>query len=301
MFLRGHLRFGQRPGRLDGGDEPCADGVPCPGRRKAANAREVGLAGRGRCSKIGQRLVFHDPAARHVLVPRFQFAPAGQRLQPAQNIGLAVRKFQPLPRAIRVHHVVGWIGQPCHFLVQPFPAIAVAKLAQHLGEQLRKMGDIADGILDLPIRQRPARPVGEAGALVDLVAAEMLDEIGITDLLAHPHRHRGNLRIEHRKRHASGKIHENLDVLPPGVQNFQHRFVGQKVEERVHIEALGQWIERKSVLRACQLDQAKLWIISIFPHELGIYANMVMLHQALAQSSKGVGIGDQRVNLHAVR
>ena len=107
-------------------------------------------AGRGG-SKIGQRFVFDDATARHILVLRFQFAPARQRLQPAQHIGLAAGQPQPQPGAFRIIGIGGGIRRARHFIVQPLAAAGTAQLVHHPGEQLGKMSDITDGIIDLAI------------------------------------------------------------------------------------------------------------------------------------------------------
>src|SRR3546814_1998350 len=67
-----------------------------------------------------------------------------------------------------------WSSDVCssdlHLLVQPVAAAGAAQFLQHLGEYLDQIGDVADRIVDLPLVERAARPVGEARALVELHA-----------------------------------------------------------------------------------------------------------------------------------
>jgi len=120
--------------------------------------------------EVGQRFVARNAAARDVLVLRLEFAPFGQRLQAAQHSRIAPRRLDPQPGALGIVAVVFRIGELFHLDVEPVAAPGLAEAIEYLGEDLGEVGHVADGIFDLPLGQRPARPVGKPGALVDLQA-----------------------------------------------------------------------------------------------------------------------------------
>ena len=90
------------------------------------------------------------------------------------------------------------IGELLHLLVEPFAAAGLLQPLQQLREDRREMRDVGDRIVDLPLVERAAAPVGEARTLVDVVAEHQFDEVGVADLLAMPERHRRDLRVEER-------------------------------------------------------------------------------------------------------
>ena len=51
------------------------------------------------------------------------------------------------------------------------------------------MGHVGDRIIDLPLVERAARPVGEPRSLVERVTQHAFDEIGVANLLAIAERH----------------------------------------------------------------------------------------------------------------
>jgi len=132
------------------------------------------------------------------------------------------------------------------------------------------MGHIADGIFDLPVGERPPRPIGESRALVDLVAGEMGNQIGVAHLLAHAERHGGDLRVEHGRRCAADEIVENFQILPAGVDQLQQSLVIQHGEEGRQIHPRCQRVDRGRLLVAGKLQQAQLRIVGVLAHELGV-------------------------------
>src|SRR3546814_14536909 len=64
-----------------------------------------------------------------------------------------------------------------------------------------------------------------------------------SDLL--PQRHRRHLRIEQRVRRGGGEIGDDLDILPPGVEDLEHiAILCQQVEQRRHVHARRERIDR---------------------------------------------------------
>jgi len=45
-----------------------------------------------------------------------------------------------------------------------------------------------------------------------------------------PQRHRGDLRIEQRHRRLAGQIEDDLEILPAGVEDLEHRCLDEQVE-----------------------------------------------------------------------
>ena len=98
---------------------------------------------------------------------RLALAPRGQRLQAAEHSGLRLGADAAARRSSGSLTIVGRIGDPLHLLIEPFAAPGLAQLLEHPREELGEMGDVADRIVDLALVERPARPVGEARALVE--------------------------------------------------------------------------------------------------------------------------------------
>ena len=164
--------------------QPGADVVAAPAGREPAHPPEVVLA-LGRVEHdLAQRVVLDDPAARQVLGARLGLAPRRQRFQPPKHGRIAARQLEPLPRVLRRESEARRIGQPLHLLVEPGAAAGLAQLLDHAREHRREVSDVGDRIIDLPLVERAAAPVGEAGALVEAVTEQALDEVRIADLLA---------------------------------------------------------------------------------------------------------------------
>ena len=229
----GQFVVGQGLGGGKGCHHALADVVVLPAGRQAAHLGKVCLHLGRVAGDIGQRFIAGDAAARDVLVLRFDFAPVGQRLEAAQHGRIAARRLDPLPRDGGIVAVVFRIGQLFHFRVKPFAAPGLAQAGKDLGENLRQVRHVADGIFDLPFGQRPARPVGKTRALVDAEAKPRFDKVGIADLFRLADRHHRDLRIEDRMRGAPGQVVDDFHILPAGVEDLQHVFVvGQKIKKR---------------------------------------------------------------------
>ncbi len=247
---------------------------------------------------VGQRLVLGDAPARDVLLHRLTLAPRRQRLEAAQRIGLAAGRLDALPHRLGVDAISGRIGQPLHLGVQPRATASALEFLEQAGEQLDQVRDVADGIADLPLVQRPARPVGEARALVDLVAQPLLDQLRIADLLAHPQRHGRHLRVEDGLRRATGQVVDDLDILAASVEDLEHRSVDQQLQQRRQVQP-GLGVDGGGFLRAGHLHQAQLGPIAVLAHEFGVDRDIGCFAPAPAQRGQRVGRGDQRMDLHA--
>ena len=202
---------------------------------------------------------------------RLLLAPGGERLQPAEHLGLAARDPDPLPGQSGVVLVIGRVGEPLHLLVEPFAAPGAPKPLEHLGEQGGEMGDVADRIVDLAPVERPPAPVGEARALVEALADQALDQVGIADLLAEPERHRRDLGVEQRMRRPAGDVVDDLDILASGVEDLEHvLIVDQQVEQGRHVEPFGLGVDGGGLVDVADLDQAQVRPIGVLAHEFGV-------------------------------
>ncbi len=248
---------------------------------------------------VGQRLVLDDAPARQVLVLRLQLAPAGERFQPSEHIGLAAVDADALPHLIEIDTVIVGIADPFHFLVQPQPAPGLAELFEHLGENPGQMGDVGDRIVDLARVERTPGPVGKARALVDDDPEIAFDEVRIAHLFALTQRHRRNLGIEHRMRGLAGQVVDDFQILPAGMDDLQHILIlGQQVEQGFQVDARRHRVDRGGFVRVGDLDQAQFGPIAVLAHEFGVDRDEIGGGQAGAQLGEAFRVLDQRMNLH---
>ena len=194
---------------------------------------------------------------------------------------------------------MGRVGEPLHLLVEPVAAPGRAQPLEHLGEELGEMGDVADRIIDLALVERPARPVGEARALVEMPPEQALDQVLVADLLAQPERHRRHLRVEQGMGRPAGQVEDDLDILPAGVEDLEHMLVvDEQVEQRRQVDPLGLGIDRRRLLAVRDLDQAQIGPIGVLAHELGVDRDEVGSGEPFAELFQGLGIGNERMDTH---
>ena len=163
------------------------------------------------------------------------------------------------------------------------------------------MGDIADGIFDLPLGQRAAAPIGKARALVDRQAHPGFDQIGIADLFRLADRHHRDLRVENRVRGLAGQVDDDFHVLPAGVEDLQHVFIlAHQIEQGFQINPRRHRINRGGFFGIGDLHQAQFGPIGVFAHEFGVDRDKFGLGETFAEFGKGFGGVDQRVNFHVI-
>ncbi len=95
------------------------------------------------------------------------------------------------------------------------------------------------------------------------------DEVGIAHLRWQAQQGGGDLRVEHRRRHAAARLQQHLEVLPRGVQDLGPAAVGQRGEQRREIEPR-QRVDEVAVGVARHLHQAQLRPVGAFAHELRV-------------------------------
>ena len=144
------------------------------------------------------------------------------------------------------------------------------------------MGDVADGIIELAIIQRPPRPIGKARTLIDLDAEIGGDQVGIADLFAKPQCHGSDLGIEQRGRRFSCKIVDDFKILPAGVKHLQDLVFNQQLQQRGEIDARCLGVDGGGFGGGGDLDEAQIRVIGAFAHEFGINRDEISLRQTFA-------------------
>src|SRR3546814_20401214 len=102
------------------------------------------------------------------------FAPARQRLQSPQRLGLAPRNAHPLPRLVGIVDVMGRIGEPLHLLIEPGAAPGLLELREHPGNNGREARHIGDPVLYLLFVERARATGGEERALGEMNAEPVI-------------------------------------------------------------------------------------------------------------------------------
>ena len=90
-------------------------------------------------------------------------APSGQGAQYRQVSAVGRACLQTTPRQFRVQAIGLRRRENGHLLFQPGGAAGFGQPALELAVDLSQMGDISQSVIQLALRQRPARPVGKAG------------------------------------------------------------------------------------------------------------------------------------------
>ncbi len=161
------------------------------------------------------------------------------------------------------------------------------------------MRHVADGILDLPVGQRAAAPVGEPRALVHSDPEPRIDQVGIADLFGLADRHHRDLRVEDGEGRLAGQVEDDLHVLPAGMENLQAILVlAQQVEQRSEVDPVGHRVDGGGFLLVPDLHQAQFGVIGVLAHEFGIDADEIALAQPFTQVRQRRGCSDKIVNFH---
>ncbi len=131
------------------------------------------------------------------------------------------------------------------------------------------MRHVRQGVVQLGLAQRPARPVGEAAGLVQVDAQHLAHQGVIGDLLAKARGHAGDLGVE--QGHGDhAQIVEDLHVLAGGVEHLFDSLVGEQGQERREVDPVGQGVDHRAVAGTGDLDQAKPGPVGGFAHELSV-------------------------------
>ena len=184
------------------------------------------------------------------------------------------------------------VDQHRHLLVEPGGPVLLGELGAQRKIDVTEVGHVGDRVGDLLFGQRPVRPVGEARGFVDLVAGNAVDELIIAHLVAVAADHGGDLGVEDRMRDGAGLVNEDLDVLPGGVEDFQHLLVGHQPIERRKVEPRRERINDRRLVRTGHLDQAELRPEGALAHEFGIDRDERSLREAGTEDGERLRVGE---------
>ena len=175
-------------------------------------------------------------------------------------------------------------------------AAGFVKLPGQFQIDLTQMGDVAQRIVELPLAERPARPVGEARALVQIGLGDPAHQGLVAGLVAIAADHRRDLGVEHRRRDQGGEIVEDFHILSRRVEHLDHVLVRHQFEQRRKIDAVGERIDDRGVLVSVaglrDLDQAELRPVGALAHELGVDGDEGGLGIFGGQPGQGIGGGN---------
>jgi hypothetical protein len=157
------------------------------------------------------------------------------------------------------------------------------------------MGNVGERVGELRVREGTARPVGEAGGLVDLGLGEIVGQLFVGHRIPIAADHGGDLGVEEGLRDNAAEIPDDLQVLPGGMEDLDHVPVSHERHERVEAQALGQGVDEAGIgrIRTRHLDQTELGVIGGLAQEFRIDRDERMLAEAAADGRQGVGGGDQ--------
>ena len=278
---------------MDGGDDLDAGTGTFHAARKRTQVAELLGAPRGGKGDLHQRIVLEHSAARHVAALRLGLAPSRNLDEDGEIARLADAVAKPLPGAFRMLLVSRRRSEQSHFVVEPTESAARRQPIAQIDVDVAQMGYVGDRVFDLRLRQRPARPVGEARRLVDAHFGDGLDEFAVGNLLAEAADHGGNLRVEQRRGDPPCKIPHNLNVLPRSMKDFDELWIGHQIEEGSEIQPLGERIDRHGFLGRSDLHDAELGPKGRFPQKFGIDSDERMLGYAAAYLRQLVTFRDQ--------
>ena len=244
---------------------------------------------------LQEGLVANDPVARDIGLLREYFARRRDFAQDGEKPWPRGAGLDPDPGATRVELVGVGGGQHRELLGHPIGAPGLAEALFELLIDHRQMLDIGERISQLPIGQRPLRPVGKARRLVDVGTGELTRQPIVRRRFAEAAHHRRDLGIEQRGRdRAAGDVVEDFQILTRRVQNLEHARQVEKLDHRLERDALGQRIDGGAdAVGAGDLHQAELWPIGALAHEFGIDADERLFGEPGTQFGKCRGLGNQ--------
>ena len=141
----------------------------------------------------------------------------------------------------------------------------------------------ASGIVQLPRRQGPMRPVGEARDLVETGADDLRDQAIVGHRFTEAADHGGDLGVEDRRGQLAEKVEEDLQVLSGRMEDLQHLRIGQEPAQGGQVDAIGQGVDGDRVLGRTDLNQAELGPVGRVPEKLSIDGKEVSGGLALAE------------------
>src|SRR6202012_1216152 len=113
---------------------------------------------------------------------------------------------------------------------------------------------------------------------VERLAQQRIDEPFITDLLAEAADHRGDLRVEDRRRQlAVHLLEKDFKVLAAGVEYFDNFFVEEQIVQRREVHIGRERINRHRIIRPGHLYKAQPRPVSALADKLRVDSNELRL------------------------
>ena len=268
--------------------------------RNGAELIVVILAARFLAGDFLNGIVFQDPPTRLVQILCELFPPCCNCNDQGRIILLLGPQFQTLPGLCRVGVVLRRIFQVGHFLLHPWQAAAGFQFFPHDQIGVAQVSDVAKGINELLLGQRPAHPVCELAGFVDLAPQHALDQIVVGNRVAIAERHSRDLCVENWPGRVADQAIEYFDVLTGCVEHF-HAIVGRdEVQEGANVQILGKRVDKTFHAGGRSLHKAEFRPIGRFPMELGVNADKVAFGQLSAEIFEGrlLSNGSQGVVSH---
>ena len=130
---------------------------------------------------------------------------------------------------------------------------------------------ISRGIFQLLGTQRAQLPVGQTAGFIQFHPAVGSNQIFITDTFAQTAGLRRYLGVKNRRRHRTGKVVQNLNILTAGMKNFQYFFILQQGKEIAEVHIFCQRVYQKSAVFITDLNQAGNGKKCLFTDKFAIY------------------------------
>ena len=237
----------------------------------------------------------HDPPARQIALSGRRLAPRRQLAQHAEEPPVdPAAQSKPVPRLARIAAVGFAAGQLGHFLGKPArPAVRRELLLQLLVDGAQ-VDDVGEGIADLPLGERPMRPVGKSRGFVERGAGELGDQGLIARRIAEAADHAGNLGIEERYRHRAGQVEKYLDILARRVEYLERSRIRHQGEKRREVDSRRERIDCRRFLGTRHLHEAEDRPIRPLAHELGVDRNKARALLPFAKVLQRIRVSDYR-------
>ena len=117
-----------------------------------------------------------------------------------------------------------------------------------------------------------------------------------------PERHGCNLGVEKRVGDLAGEIVDDLKILASRMEDLQDILIpDEHVEQRLEIDPLSLRVDRRSLFRACHLDQAEVRPVGILAHELRVHGDKGLGGKAVDKSLEVARLRNQRMDAHGLR
>jgi hypothetical protein len=101
------------------------------------------------------------------------------------------------------------------------------------------------------------------------------------------------LRVEDRVGDDPRQMMYNFNILPRGMEDFQHAFRDHQLEKRRKVEAGGKTVDQKLGIPRRDLNQAEPRPERLLAHELGVDGDKGCASQAAASVRELLGCGDE--------